>query len=185
MGYCERLLFHPHVHCIVTGGGLSHDQSQWVEAPRDFLFPVHVIGSLRGSDQITSLLPHAGGDYLIPQAANGWFRSERSPCAVTDGTRGSRIMAWRTTGTLAMVGPLAAVTDGNPALRTTTWRATGNPGTARCLACLWTGRSSPARATKTPPVGAKPRRAPVTVGRSNAPWVVAVPAPATTHTSLA
>jgi len=44
--WTRDLRFHPHVHCIVTAGGLSHDQSQWVEAPRDFLFPVHVISSL-------------------------------------------------------------------------------------------------------------------------------------------
>jgi hypothetical protein len=44
--WTRDLRFHPHVHCIVTGGGLSHDQSQWVKASRDFLFPVHVIGSL-------------------------------------------------------------------------------------------------------------------------------------------
>jgi hypothetical protein len=44
--WTRDLRFHPHVHCIVTGGGLSCDQSQWVEASRDFLFPVHVIGSL-------------------------------------------------------------------------------------------------------------------------------------------
>jgi hypothetical protein len=44
--WTRDLRFHPHVHCIVTGGGLARDQSQWVEAPRDFLFPVHVIGAL-------------------------------------------------------------------------------------------------------------------------------------------
>jgi predicted Zn-ribbon and HTH transcriptional regulator len=40
------LRFHPHVHCIVTGGGLANDQSRWVSAARNFLFPVHVIGKL-------------------------------------------------------------------------------------------------------------------------------------------
>jgi hypothetical protein len=44
--WTRDLLFHPHVHCIVTGGGLAYDQSQWVPAPRDFLFPVHVVGAL-------------------------------------------------------------------------------------------------------------------------------------------
>jgi hypothetical protein len=32
--------FHPHVHCIVTGGGLSRDGLRWVTAERRFLFPV-------------------------------------------------------------------------------------------------------------------------------------------------
>jgi hypothetical protein len=44
--WTRDLRFHPHVHCIVTGGGLARDQSQWVPAPRDFLFPVHVVGAL-------------------------------------------------------------------------------------------------------------------------------------------
>ena len=44
--WTRDLLFHPHIHCIVTGGGLARDQSQWVPAPRDFLFPVLVVGAL-------------------------------------------------------------------------------------------------------------------------------------------
>ena len=44
--WTRELCFHPHVHCIVTGGGLAHDKSQWVPAPRDFLLPVHVVGAL-------------------------------------------------------------------------------------------------------------------------------------------
>jgi hypothetical protein len=40
----ERLLAaarRPHVHCIVTGGGLALDGSPWLGAAPDFLFPVH------------------------------------------------------------------------------------------------------------------------------------------------
>lgn len=44
--WTRDLRFHPHVHCIVTGGGLAPDQREWIPASRDFLFPVHVIGSL-------------------------------------------------------------------------------------------------------------------------------------------
>lgn len=40
------LRFHPHVHSIVTGGGLSKDGLRWVEARRDHLFPVRVMGKL-------------------------------------------------------------------------------------------------------------------------------------------
>lgn len=36
--WTRELLFHPHVHCIVTAGGLSLDGSRWVERTR-FLFP--------------------------------------------------------------------------------------------------------------------------------------------------
>jgi hypothetical protein len=44
--WTRDLRLHPHVHCIVTGGGLADDLSQWVTASRDFLFPVHVMGKL-------------------------------------------------------------------------------------------------------------------------------------------
>jgi hypothetical protein len=44
--WTRELLFHPHVHCIVTGGGLALDGTRWVDAPRKFLFPVKVMGAL-------------------------------------------------------------------------------------------------------------------------------------------
>jgi hypothetical protein len=44
--WTRELLFHPHVHCLVSGGGLSRDGARWIAAPPDFLFPVHVLGKL-------------------------------------------------------------------------------------------------------------------------------------------
>ena len=44
--WTRELRFHPHVHCIVTGGGLSLDGHRWVSTKPDFLFPVRVIGAL-------------------------------------------------------------------------------------------------------------------------------------------
>jgi hypothetical protein len=44
--WTRELVFHPHVHCIVTGGGLALDGSRWVAARGDFLFPVRVLGAL-------------------------------------------------------------------------------------------------------------------------------------------
>ena len=44
--WTRELLYHPHVHCVVTGGGLSPDGLRWVDAPQDFLFPVRVLGEL-------------------------------------------------------------------------------------------------------------------------------------------
>lgn len=44
--WTRALTFHPHVHCIVTGGGLALDGTHWVAAAPDFLFPVHVLGAL-------------------------------------------------------------------------------------------------------------------------------------------
>ncbi len=44
--WTRDLRFHPHVHCIVTGGGLSPDTSRWVAAPVHYLFPVRALGAL-------------------------------------------------------------------------------------------------------------------------------------------
>jgi hypothetical protein len=42
----QNLLFHPHLHCVVTGGGLSLDGSRWVAARAGYLLPVKVLGRL-------------------------------------------------------------------------------------------------------------------------------------------
>lgn len=44
--WTRDLRFHPHVHCIVTGGGLSPDGARWIATRPDFLFPVRVLGAL-------------------------------------------------------------------------------------------------------------------------------------------
>jgi putative transposase/transposase-like zinc-binding protein len=40
----QNLALHPHVHCVVTGGGLSPDASRWVAGRDDFFLPVRVLG---------------------------------------------------------------------------------------------------------------------------------------------
>jgi hypothetical protein len=42
----QNLLFHPHVHCVVTGGGLSLEGTRWIHGREDYLLPVHALGSL-------------------------------------------------------------------------------------------------------------------------------------------
>ncbi|MHB8695970.1 MAG: IS91 family transposase [Solirubrobacteraceae bacterium] len=44
--WSRELRFHPHVHCIVTGGGLSLDGQRWIATRQDFLLPVRVLGAL-------------------------------------------------------------------------------------------------------------------------------------------
>ena len=39
----QNLMLHPHVHCVVTGGGLSPDESRWVAGRDDFFLPVRVL----------------------------------------------------------------------------------------------------------------------------------------------
>jgi hypothetical protein len=43
----QKLDFHPHLHCIVTGGALSPDGKEWRSPKqRKFLFPVRAVGAL-------------------------------------------------------------------------------------------------------------------------------------------
>jgi len=44
--WTRKLTFHPHVHAIVTAGGLSLDGQRFRRLRRDFLFPVKVMGKL-------------------------------------------------------------------------------------------------------------------------------------------
>ena len=44
--WTRSLAYHPHIHCIVTGGGLAPDAATWISARRRFLFPVRVMAAL-------------------------------------------------------------------------------------------------------------------------------------------
>jgi hypothetical protein len=42
----QTLQLHPHVHCIVPGGGLSPDGDRWISSRHDFLLPVRVLSKI-------------------------------------------------------------------------------------------------------------------------------------------
>ena len=42
----QNLLHHPHLHCVVTGGGLSPDGSRWIACRAGFFLPVKVLSRL-------------------------------------------------------------------------------------------------------------------------------------------
>lgn len=44
--WTRDLRFHPHLHCIVTGGGLTRDGTRWKSCKQDYLFPVKVLSKL-------------------------------------------------------------------------------------------------------------------------------------------
>jgi len=58
---------HPHIHCVVPGGGLSPDGSRWVLCRKGFFIPVRVMSSLfRGKflDYLKSSFE--SGDLIFP-----------------------------------------------------------------------------------------------------------------------
>ena len=42
----QAMQHHPHVHCIVPGGGLSPDRTRWIAGPPGFFLSVKVLGRL-------------------------------------------------------------------------------------------------------------------------------------------
>ena len=42
----QTLMHHPHVHCVVTGGGLSPDEQRWVPCRKGYFLPVPVLSPL-------------------------------------------------------------------------------------------------------------------------------------------
>jgi len=64
--WTQRLIFHPHVHCLVTGGGLADDGAVWKSAADTFLFPKSALASVvraRFRDALAELCPHL----VVPQ----------------------------------------------------------------------------------------------------------------------
>jgi hypothetical protein len=60
--WTQRLIFHPHVHCLVTGGGLSDDGTTWHPAGKTFLFPKSALATrarARFRDAFVRLCPDA------------------------------------------------------------------------------------------------------------------------------
>jgi Putative transposase/Transposase zinc-binding domain len=42
----QNLMFHPHLHCVVPGGGLSLDGARWIPCRPGFFLPVRVLSRL-------------------------------------------------------------------------------------------------------------------------------------------
>lgn len=42
----QNLMYHPHLHCIVPGGGLPISQDKWIHSRAKFFLPVKVLGAL-------------------------------------------------------------------------------------------------------------------------------------------
>jgi len=88
--WSQTLLFHPHVHCIVTGGGI--DAERWVASHPRFLVPVRALSKVfRGKllelferclRQGLLAVGHDLGQHLLQQAAaKQWVVYSKSPMA--------------------------------------------------------------------------------------------------------
>ena len=63
----QNLMDHPHIHGVVTGGGLSPDGSRWVSCRKGFFLPVRVMSALfRGKFLDFLKRCFAAGDLVFP-----------------------------------------------------------------------------------------------------------------------
>jgi hypothetical protein len=94
----QNLHFHPHLHCVVPGGGLSTDHERWIAGNRKFLLPVRVLsrlfrrlflkaleqayaaGKLQFFGEIESLRdPQAFANHLAPLHQQNWVVYAKAP----------------------------------------------------------------------------------------------------------
>jgi hypothetical protein len=90
--WTQKLLFHPHLHCIVPGGGLSGDGSKWIACGERFLLPVRVLRVVFRGKLLSKLeralveqripVPIEAGRRLLRQAARlTWVVYAKRPLA--------------------------------------------------------------------------------------------------------
>ena len=96
----QTLMHHPHVHCIVPGGGVSADGERWISARRKFFLSVKVLsryfrgcflrhleraynaGRLSFFSSLTALeKPHAFRSYIVSTRAKDWVVYAKAPFA--------------------------------------------------------------------------------------------------------
>ncbi len=77
--WTQTLVFHPHLHCIVTGGGLAASGDRWIASRPGFLVPVRVLSKVRHSTSPPAglALPLEPGCYARRRADNGWSTARR------------------------------------------------------------------------------------------------------------
>lgn len=68
----QKLDFHPHIHCIVMGGGLTPD-GKFVRSSKDFFIPVKVL-SRKFRGKFLALLSdlHSNGKLFVPDSISDW-----------------------------------------------------------------------------------------------------------------
>jgi hypothetical protein len=94
----QNLHFHPHLHCVVPGGGLSPREDRWIHGRRRFLLPVKVLsarfrrlflqaleqayaaGKLQFFAELAGLSdPAAFARYLAPLKKSKWVVYAKAP----------------------------------------------------------------------------------------------------------
>ena len=65
--WTQQLLYHPHVHCLVTGGGVSDDGQEWHPARNGFFVPFAALAKLVRGKLRAAMSKHRP-DLVVPEA---------------------------------------------------------------------------------------------------------------------
>ena len=69
--WSQTLVFHPHLHCLVTGGGLT-DEGQWRAVRNGFLLPARVVMAVFRGKLLAALRRGvAQGELTLPEGRSG------------------------------------------------------------------------------------------------------------------
>jgi len=44
--WTQKLFFHPHIHCVVPGGGISPNKDKWISSKKKFFLPVRILSKV-------------------------------------------------------------------------------------------------------------------------------------------
>jgi putative transposase/transposase-like zinc-binding protein len=84
----QNLHFHPHVHCVVPGGGLSPDRTRWVGSRPNFFLPVRVLSRVfRGKFLAGLRAAYAAGRLHVEARRPGASASEEFQRLLSDAAR--------------------------------------------------------------------------------------------------
>jgi putative transposase/transposase-like zinc-binding protein len=87
----QNLHHHPHLHCVVPGGGLSMDRSHWISSRKRFFLPVRVLSKLFRATFLAGLEAAFENRKL---RLFGSLAHLADPAAFTDLLRSARAVDW-------------------------------------------------------------------------------------------
>ena len=86
----QQLNLHPHVHCLVSGGGISEDGTTWHPARRTFLLPIKALArKVRG--KFRALLRQRCPELIVPDVV--WHKDWLAHVTAWGSGEGGRIVS--------------------------------------------------------------------------------------------
>jgi hypothetical protein len=91
--WTQTLLFHPHIHCIVAGGGISPEGDRWIPAKRGFFLPVKILSKVFRGKLLSALeavanqgriplsTPKTVVELLVQASRKSWVVYSKPPVA--------------------------------------------------------------------------------------------------------